>query len=143
VVKHGGGSSITWVIIPIAVVLVLVALGLFFTRAPAQPSNEQLLAELERALARSGRPVSAGVTLAELEHRFRISPDAAAYVRALRLARYGGDQQVPTGDQRRALRAQLRAGLGLGGILRGLWALPPRWRPPERWNRRPPAPQTS
>jgi protein-glutamine gamma-glutamyltransferase len=143
VVKHGGGSSITWVIIPIAVVLVLVALALFLTRAPAQPSNEQLLAELERALARSGRPVSPGVTLAELEHRFRISPDAAAYVRALRLARYGDDQQVPTVDQRRALRAQLRAGLGLGGILRGLWALPPRWRPPERWSRRPPAPQTS
>ena len=34
----------------------------------------------------------------------------------------------------RALRAQLRAGLGLGGAVRALWALPPR---PQRARRRP------
>jgi hypothetical protein len=89
-----------------------------------------MLAELETALARSGRPVATGVTLAELERRFRISPDAAAYIHALRMARFGGDEQLPTSEQRRALRAQLRAGLGMGAILRAMWALPPRWRPP-------------
>jgi hypothetical protein len=73
--------------------------------------------------------VSDGVTLAALERRFRTSPDAASYVRTLRMARFGGDGALPTLRQRRALRAQLRAGLGLGGALRALWALPPR---PER-----------
>ena len=130
--KHGGGTSIAVVIVPLVVVLALVVVGLLFTRGPAEPSADDLLAELERALARSGRPVALGVTLAEIEHRFRIAPDAAAYVRALRLARYGGETALPTGDQRRALRAQLRAGLGLGGMFRGLWVLPPRWRPPAR-----------
>jgi hypothetical protein len=85
-----------------------------------------LLTELERALARSGRPISDGVTLAALERRFRTSPGAAAYVRTLRMARFGGEGTLPTLGQRRALRAQLRAGLGLAGALRALWALPPR-----------------
>jgi hypothetical protein len=89
-----------------------------------------MLAELERALARSGRPISTGVTLAELERRFRTSPDAAAYIHAIRMARFAGDGGAPTTDQRRALRGQLRAGLGMSGLLRGLWALPPRWRIP-------------
>jgi protein-glutamine gamma-glutamyltransferase len=128
--KHGGGIPVAAVIVPVVALLALVAVGLVLTRAPSQPRVEELLAELERALARSGRPISAGVTLAELEHRFRVAPEAAAYVRTLRLARFGGAPALPTPDQRRALRAQLRAGLGLGGILRGLWALPPRWRPP-------------
>jgi len=54
----------------------------------------------------------------------------------LRMARFAGDGALPTLRQRRALRAQLRAGLGLWGALRALWALPPR---PERawWPRRP------
>ncbi len=130
--KHGGGTPIAVLIVPVLVLLGLVAVGLLLTRGPAEPGIEELLAELERALARSGRPISAGVTLAELEHRFRIAPEAAAYVRALRLARFGGEPTHPTANQRRALRAQLRAGLGLGGVLRGLWALPPRWRPPAR-----------
>jgi hypothetical protein len=92
-----------------------------------------MLAELERALARSGRPISDGVTLAALERRFRTSPDAAEYVRALRVARFGGVDELPTLRQRRALRAQLRAGLGLAGAFRALWALPPR---PNRLRRR-------
>jgi len=52
------------------------------------------------------------------------------------MARFAGDGALPTLRQRRALRAQLRAGLGLWGALRALWALPPR---PERawWPRRP------
>jgi hypothetical protein len=66
------------------------------------------------------------VTLAALERRFRTSPEAAGYVHALRMARFGGHEILPTLRQRRALRAQLRAGLGLGGAVRALWALPPR-----------------
>jgi protein-glutamine gamma-glutamyltransferase len=142
-VKHRGGTSIAVVIVPIVVLIALIALGLLLTRGPAQPTSEELLAELERALVRSGRPLSAGVTLAELEHRFRISPDAASYVRALRMARFAGRPELPTLDQRRALRAQLRAGLGLGAFLRGLWALPPRWRPPARANGRAARPQAN
>jgi protein-glutamine gamma-glutamyltransferase len=133
--KHGGGISVAAVIVPVVVLLALVAVGLVLTRGPAEPSVDELLAELERALARSGRPISGGVTLAELEHRFRIAPEAAAYVRTLRIARFGSEPKLPSADQRRALRAQLRAGLGLSGIVRGLWALPPRWRPPARSRR--------
>ena len=105
-------------------------LMLALTRTTGEPSAEEMLAELERALARSGRTISTGVTLAELERRFRTSPDAAAYIRAIRMARFAGDRRPPTTDERRALRTQLRAGLGMGGLLRGLWALPPRWRMP-------------
>ena len=61
-----------------------------------------------------------------VERRFRTSPEAAAYVRKLRLVRFGGATEMPTLGQRRALRAQLRAGLGFGGAVRALWALPPR-----------------
>jgi hypothetical protein len=42
------------------------------------------------------------------------------------MARFSGDTELPSLGQRRALRAQLRAGLGLTGALRALWALPPR-----------------
>jgi hypothetical protein len=76
-------------------------------------------------MARTGRPLGAGVTLAELEHRFRGSPSAAGYVRALRLERYRhGTVPLPPGG-RRALRAELALGLGLRGRIRALWALPP------------------
>jgi len=116
----------------LAVLLVLALVG--WTRTGVRDADA-LLVELERALARSGRPIADGVTLAALERRFRTAPQAAAYIRALRMARFGGDAELPTLGQRRALRAQLRAGLGVGGALRALWALPPR---PERvrWRRR-------
>jgi transglutaminase-like putative cysteine protease len=117
----------------LAVLAVLLLLALFAWSRTSPLDSEGLLAELERALARSGRPISDGVTLAALERRFRTSPEAAGYVNALRMARFGGDETVPTLRQRRALRAQLRAGLGLGGAVRALWALPPR---PKRSPRR-------
>jgi hypothetical protein len=66
------------------------------------------------------------VTLAALEHRFRDSPPAAAYIRGLRLGRYAGLSPAAVPGGRRALREQLREGLGLIGRLRALWALPPR-----------------
>ena len=77
-------------------------------------------------MARTGRPLGPGVTLAGLEHRFRESPGAAAYIRALRLERYGGNSGRPARGARRAMREQLRRDLGVAGRLRALWALPPR-----------------
>jgi protein-glutamine gamma-glutamyltransferase len=91
-------------------------------------SPDDLLAELERALARTRRPLQDGVTLVSLEHRFRSSPGAAGYVRSLRLARYGSQSAPPSAAERRALRHELRIGLGLIGRVRALWALPPRLR---------------
>jgi hypothetical protein len=129
--RHAGGSSVVvgaLLLVLLAGALVL-ALVVSFRRALAKPRDEDLLAELERAFARSGRPIPGGVTLASLEHRFRGSPEAAAYIRAIRLQRFGGDDGAPTARQRRALRAQLGAGLGLAGALRAIWALPP-WRVP-------------
>ena len=61
-----------------------------------------------------------------LERRLYSSPDAEAYVRTLRLARYGGATGTPDAAQRRALRGQLWRGLGFIGSIRALWALPPR-----------------
>jgi hypothetical protein len=132
--RRHGGSSAPVVIGVTAALLGVLALGLWLTRAPEEPSAELLLAELERALARSGRPLAGGATLASLEQRFRSAPGAAAYIRALRLARFRGDQELPSLRQRRALRSELRAGLGLDGMFRAIWALPPRWGP--HWPRR-------
>jgi hypothetical protein len=90
------------------------------------PTGDELLAELERALARAGRPLRTGTTLAGLEHRFRTAPDAQEYVRTLRLARFAGAPARPEPRLRRGLREALRDGLGATGRLRALWALPPR-----------------
>jgi transglutaminase-like putative cysteine protease len=110
------------------VVLGLLGLGgvLALVLRRGEPSSEQLLAELERALRRAGRPIGQGVTLAGLEQRFRSAPEAAGYIRSLRLERFAGAGTQPTAKQRRALRASLGAGLGPLGRLRALWALPPR-----------------
>jgi protein-glutamine gamma-glutamyltransferase len=125
-VGHGGGSSDIPLFVGLGVVVALIAVAFGAWRRLAPLGPEAQLAELERALSRSGRPLANGVTLAAVEQRFRTSPEAAAYIRRLRLVRFAGGTEVPTLGQRRALRAQLRAGLGLGGALRALWALPPR-----------------
>jgi hypothetical protein len=96
-------------------------------RRAAPASSERLVAELERAFERCGRPLGPGTTLRGVEHRFRSSAPAARYVRALRLARFAGTTELPPASDRRALRAVLAAGLGPAGRLRALWALPP-WR---------------
>ncbi len=123
---HSGGSATPVLLGALGVLLVLMVAGLITWLRSVPLDADAMLSELERALARSGRPISDGVTLVALERRFRTSPEAASYVRALRMARFGGERALPTLHQRRALRAQLRAGLGLGGALRALWALPPR-----------------
>ena len=116
--------------------LALTALGLVSLsrrgRLPEPPLAAEL-AELQRALHRSGRTPSPDMTLRRLERVLGGSDAAAAYVRALCDTRYGaGPVAAPTGAQRRALRQELAAGLGLRGRLRALWALPPHvpWRRP-------------
>jgi hypothetical protein len=105
-------------------VLAAVAVSL---RGRRPPAPDTLVAELERALTRAGRPLAGGTTLAALEDRFQASPEASAYVRAIRVGRFGPGGAPPTTEQRRALRAQLWAGLGPGAAVRALWALPPGW----------------
>jgi transglutaminase-like putative cysteine protease len=121
--SSGGASPL--LIIP-AIVIVLLLAWVLRGMLRASPDPDDLLSELERALARTGRPAGPGMTLAALEHRFRNSEGAAGYVRALRLVRYGGARLGPSARGRRALRVQLRQGLGFTGRLRALWALPPR-----------------
>jgi hypothetical protein len=123
--RSGGGPSLALLILAPLALLALAATGVWSLMA-APRSGHQLVAELERALARCGRPAANGITLAALEHRFRTSPEAESYVRCLRLARFAGGAELPSRAQRRALRVQLAAGLGLAGRLRGWWALPPR-----------------
>jgi hypothetical protein len=133
-VSTAHGLSSLWIILAVALLIAGGGLALMLRRVPR--TADQLVAELERALARTGRPASAGLTLAGLEHRFRSSPSASEYVRAIRLARFGGQSELPTAAQRRALRTQLRLGLGPIGRLRALWALPPRPVPPRASGRR-------
>jgi hypothetical protein len=127
---HAAAGPSDWALAGIAAAALalcaLVWLAWVLTRPPGD--TEQLLAELELALERTGRPLQPNVTLASLEDRFRFTPAVAAYVRALRLSRYGGRVTVPDRAQRRALRHELGLGLGPLGRLRALRALPPRLR---------------
>jgi LPXTG-motif cell wall-anchored protein len=84
------------------------------------------IAELKRALRRTGRTVEPGTTLLALERRFAHSPAAREYLRALGARRYAGHGDGPTPEQRRALRRALAAGMGPFARLRAFWALPPR-----------------
>ncbi len=115
--------------LPIVAAVAAVLLVLLLARAIRfrAPTGEQLLAELERAFARSGRRLAAGTTLATLEDRLDGSPRAQGYVRALRLSRFAGQSVQPSRAERRALRRQLRTGPRIVGVPRALWALPPRW----------------
>jgi transglutaminase-like putative cysteine protease len=129
---HGRGGTSTG--LEVAEIAALAALVVGLPAAALLGSrplrtNELALAELERAFMRTGRPLAAGVTLAGLERRFRSSPEAAGYIRGLRLQRFGrATDGAPGPRQRRALRAELGSGLGPLGRLRALWALPPRRR---------------
>jgi Flp pilus assembly protein TadB len=108
----------------VAFVLLAALVAVWFLGGRA--GAEQLVVELERALARCRRPATGGVTLHALERRFGDSPGAVRYLRRLRLARFGAGNELPTGPERRALRAQLASGLGVTGWIRAWWALPPR-----------------
>ncbi|MFZ0384023.1 MAG: transglutaminase domain-containing protein [Solirubrobacteraceae bacterium] len=125
---HGATGTSDWLLAgAAAALLALCLLGwLVWTLMRPVGSTEQLIAELELALERTGRPLHDGVTLAALEDRYRFTPDVAGYIRALRLSRYGGRATAPDRAQRRALRRELGLGLGPLGRLRALRALPPR-----------------
>ncbi len=123
--RSSGGTSLWWAIV---VGIALIALLAWILRRVARNhiARTDLLSELERALSRTGRPLQNGVTLIGLERRLHSAPDAEAYVRTLRLSRYGGGSGAPNSAQRRALRRELGRGLGFIGRIRALWALPPR-----------------
>jgi hypothetical protein len=126
--SHRAGSGVGGPLV-LAIVLALAAVALLATIRLRDPTAEEVLGELERAFRRCRRPLGSAMTLAALEQRLRGDPDAQAYVRDLRLARFAGVAWQPSGAGRRALRAHLRRGLGLPGRIRALWALPPRVRP--------------
>ncbi len=121
-------SSLPFVLVALGL-LAVIGLVLGRTARLREPTESELVAELERAMVRCKRPLSDGATLAALEHRFRQAPDAASYITALRRMRFASVGTPPTAGQRRALRAELGAGLGPLGRLRAWWALPPRWTP--------------
>lgn len=95
-------------------------------RRRAALGPEAAVAELAAALRRTGRRPPPGATLNALEQTLgRSAPRAVGYLRALRSQRYAGEGGGPTRAQRRALRRELGRGLGVGGRLRALRALPP------------------
>jgi hypothetical protein len=124
-VAGGGPSPVLIAVALLGVALIGGGLLTLAARRAAPASAERLVAELERAFARCGRPLGPGATLRGLEQRFRSSAPAARYVRALRLARFAGTAELPPASDRRAVRAELAAGLGLAGRIRALWGLPP------------------
>jgi len=125
---HGSSGPSDWLLAGAAAALLALSVLGWAAWVLTRPagSTEQLIAELELALERTGRPLHDGVTLAALEDRYRFTPDVAGYIRALRLSRYGGRPTAPDRAQRRALRRELGLGLGPLGRLRALRALPPR-----------------
>jgi len=125
-----GGVAWWWFVLAAPLALALVAWSVLrWRRARLTPTAalDGAVAELEAALRRAGRPAAAGTTLRQLEQRLGRTPEAAAYLQALRAGRYAVGAPPPTAGGRRALRRELAAGRGAAGRLRALWALPP-WR---------------
>lgn len=120
----------TWLLRTGVVVLILalvLAVLLFIRRPRGKTPMDRAIAEVEAALRRVGRPVTTGTTLTQLESRLGShSPEVAAYLRALASGRYAPVPERPSRAGRRALRRALAQGLGFGGSLRALWAMPPR-----------------
>jgi transglutaminase-like putative cysteine protease len=123
--SDGGGGWQLPVAGGVAALLVAIAGVVLWRRRQPFVALAPELAELQRALRRSGRHPAPNMTLAKLEGILGGSDAAAAYVRAVRDQRFGRDASGPTAAQRRALRRVLGAGLGARGRLIGIWALPP------------------
>lgn len=125
-------SGFPWLLVVLgALVVALVAAGpriwrWWSARRHRDRGQQEEVAELRRALRRTGRQLDSRTTLLDLERRFASDPGARDYIRALARRRYAADAPGPTHEQRAALRAALARGLGIGGRLRALWALPPR-----------------
>jgi protein-glutamine gamma-glutamyltransferase len=127
---EGGGPAWWWFAPAAPLVVALIAwLALRWRRRSLGPAEalDRAVAELEGALRRAGRPAAAGTTLHQLEQRLGRTPEAAAYLRSLRVGRYAPTASAPPRGGRRALRRELAGGHGPVGRLRALWALPP-WR---------------
>jgi transglutaminase-like putative cysteine protease len=127
-----GGHGFPWGLVVLGA-LAVVAVGAapalwrrWSARRHRVRGQHEEVAELERALRRTGRHVAPDTTLLELERRFASDPGARDYIRSLARRRYAEDAPGPTPEQRAALRTSLARGLGVGGRLRALWALPPR-----------------
>src|SRR5215211_378778 len=124
------GPAWWWIALAAPLALALVAWSVLRWRrrslAPAA-ALDHAVAELEAALRRAGRPAAAGTTLRQLEQRLGRTPEAAAYLQALRAGRYAVSAPPLKPGGRRALRRELASGRGPAGRLRALWALPP-WR---------------
>jgi transglutaminase-like putative cysteine protease len=125
---EGGGWQLPVAAGVAALLVAITGVVLWRRRRPFVPLAPEL-AELQRALRRSGRHPAPNVTLAKLEGLLGGSDAAAAYVRAIRNQRFSRDGRGPTWAQRRALRRVLGAGLGARGRLIGIWALPPKLPP--------------
>ncbi len=129
--KARGGSS--WPLLASIAVGLLVLLGVLgsgglWLRAARRRRDAALddpqVAELARALRRSGVPARPDLTLDALARRFSGTP-AEGYVRELVGARYGYGAGRTTRAQRAGLRRELARGRRFGGRLRAWWALPP------------------
>ena len=106
---------------------ILVGAGRGAARRPRTGGDDPDLAELRRALRRTGRPLEGRDDAGRARDALRgFDAGAAGYLRALRARRYGFAANGPTRGQRRGLRRALAQGLGATGRLRALWALPPR-----------------
>ncbi len=123
-----GGTSWTTIALGGALVLLLAGLAVWLLRRHRRrvAAGWGPVAELERALARTQRTPGPAATLSTVEALFARAPAAASYVRALRAQRYAGHGPLPTTSGRRAVRAELARGGGLGGRVRAWWALPPK-----------------
>lgn len=126
---------LVWTGVVLLALAAVLAVLLFIRRPRGKTPMDRAIAEVEDALRRVGRPVTTGTTLTQLESRLGShSPEVAAYFRALASGRYAPVPERPSARGRRALRRALAQGLGFGGRLRALWAMPPRvergWRDP-------------
>ena len=131
--SSGGVSFWIWALGVLGVGAVVLAVLLFLRRPRGKTPMDRAINEVENALERVGRPVTVGTTMTQLERRLGShSPEVKAYLGALAAGRYALSPPPLPRSGRRALRRALAQGLGFGGGLRALWALPPRVERPPR-----------
>jgi transglutaminase-like putative cysteine protease len=128
-----GDEGKPWLLAVVIAALAAVAIGALWLsgafRRRRHLHAQGAVDELREALRRLGHNYPRRMTLAQLEHRLRVTagPGATRYVARLREQRYAppGAGRAPTPRERRELRRALTAGRGPLVRLRGLLALPP------------------